>query len=110
LSTFVVCWIRDNKYIIALINFFLANNIVKRINTVLDRRWIGNINDNLYTRFGFKFNKFIAPLCFYYSQTIKQFSRFTKKEFQQLKENGKNNSKYDTKIWDCGKVEYIFWV
>lgn len=93
-----------------LMNFFLTNNIVKRINTFLDRRWLGNISDNLYTRFGFKFNKFIGPLCSYYSQAIEQFSRFTKKEFQQLKEKRKNNSKYDTKIWDCGKVEYIFWV
>lgn len=100
---------------------FIADVHPKSIISFADIRWTPNVNDNLYTKMGFKLIKFTQPNYTYYNSKINKYKRFHKFNF------GKNNIKkkfpnidlnksesqimselgFD-KIWDCGLIKYQY--
>jgi len=104
-----------------LLKTFINDVQPKSIISFADIRWTPNVNDNLYTKMGFKLIKLIEPNYTYYNSKINKYKRFHKFNF------GKNNIKkkypnvdlnksefeimselgYD-KIWDCGLIKYQY--
>lgn len=95
----------------AVLKYFIANYEFNAVKIICDRRWVGDVYDNFYTKIGFKVKRIIPPSFMYYNPYIKQFYRFSKNEMNKIKakiNDSKNVKKYETKIWDCGKIEYCF--
>lgn len=93
----------------------------KSIISFADIRWTPNVNENLYTKMGFKLVKLTEPNYTYYNSKINKYKRFhkfnfgksnlkkkfpnvdlNKSEFQIMSELG-----FD-KIWDCGLIKYQY--
>ncbi len=104
-----------------LLKTFINEIQPKSIISFADIRWTPNIDNNLYTKMGFKLIKLTEPNYTYYNSKINKYKRFHKFNF------GKNNIKkkyphvdlnksefeimselgYD-KIWDCGLIKYQY--
>lgn len=101
-----------DKLLYKIVTYFIEHYNFNELKLLADRRWVGNCYDNVYTECGFKLSKFISPSFKYYNQAIKQFARFSKYQINKLKKahfSSKNVDKYETKVWDCGKIEYVLW-
>jgi hypothetical protein len=98
---------------------FISDYSPKSIISFADRRWTLDINDNLYTKLGFKLVKITKPNYSYYNSKVDRYKRFHKFGF------GKNNLKKKyidldysksekelttelgfSRIWDCGLFKY----
>ena len=55
---------------------------------IVDRRWLCNVNCNLFTKLGFKASRFLPPTFEYTDGKIR------------------SKDKLEHKIWDCGYVEF----
>ncbi len=103
-----------------LLHFFIVNKKPTKIITFADRRWTPNIDNNLYTKIGFKCTEILAPDYSYYKKSShrgKRLHKFgfgksnLKKRFPDIFDNKKTEWEmmqelgYD-RIWDCGKFKY----
>ena len=103
-----------------IFKYFIKNNNPFNVFSFADRRWTVDINDNLYTKMGFKLEKIGAPDYCYYNENIDRYKRvhkmtmgknalhkkygfpLTMTETEMVKELG-----YD-RIWNCGLVKYVW--
>ena len=88
-----------------LFDFFIENYDVYEIELLLDRRWRFDKEINAILKLGFNADKKVPPSCTYYNSRKDKLKRFEKKEISKLTEKEQNNY---TKIWDCGKLKYIW--
>lgn len=68
-----------------LFKYFVNHYIPNKVIAFADRRWETSIDDNIYTRMGFRFDGFVSP-GYKYVQDKKDPYR----------------------IWDCGRVRYVY--
>ena len=115
----------DYNYIIngvggKLFKYFMREYKPKSVFSFADRRWTLDINNNLYTKLGFKIDKINRPDYKYYNEKVDRYERIHKMRF-----NKKSLSKkygfpmtmtetemakelgYD-RIWDCGLIKYVY--
>jgi hypothetical protein len=115
----------DYHYIIngiggKLFKYFVRKEKPIEVYSFADRRWTLDINNNLYTKLGFKIDKINRPDYKYYNEKVDRYERIHKMRF-----NKKSLSKkygfpmtmtetemakelgYD-RIWDCGLIKYIY--
>lgn len=103
-----------------MFSYFIKNYNPKEIKSFADRRWTTSIDENLYTKLGFKLDKILPPDYKYYNRSVDKYTRFhkfgfrkqilhkkyglplTMTEREMTKELG-----YD-RIWDCGLFKYIW--
>ena len=103
-----------------LFNFFVKVYNPAKVISFADRRWTVNINDNLYTKLGFKIDTINKPDYKYYNENVDRYKRIHKMYFNKQKLHKKygfpltmtetemaKELKYD-RIWDCGLVKYIW--
>lgn len=64
-----------------------------------DRRWITHINDNIYTKLGFKVDSFTEPIFEYYKKNTR---------FGRIKQDKVTDVNGYTRIWNCGQVKYVY--
>lgn len=83
-----------------LFEYFITNYESKKVTFFADRRWTINIDNNTYTSLGFKIDSFTPPSFTYYKLHSSKMERIEQHKIV-------DNSEY-TKIWDCGKVKYIY--
>jgi len=114
----------DTDYIVVggaskILSNFIKTYNPKKIVSFGDRRWVLDMNNNMYTKLGFKLSKILPPDYRYYNNAMVKNTRIHKFGF------GKNNLKkkhphldfskterelteelgYD-RIWDCGLFRY----
>ena len=95
---------RSDDLFSAMFNYFVnIYNDFKEILLEADRRWLCNEEKNIYTNAGFEFNSYAEPYCWKYNQSTNHYKRFREEDFDESK-----NRKYNTNIWDCGMIKYIF--
>ena len=115
----------DYHYIIngiggKLFKYFVRKEKPIEVYSFADRRWTLDINNNLYTKLGFKIDKINRPDYKYYNEKVDRYERIHKMRF-----NKKSLSKkygfpmtmtetemakelgYD-RIWDCGLIKYVY--
>ncbi len=106
-----------------LFGYFVKEFKPNKIVSFADRRWTINSTENLYTKLGFKFDRFNPPDYKYYSDKTKDNNKYkrihkmllnkkklhkkfgfplTMTETEMAKELG-----YD-RIWDCGLIKYVW--
>lgn len=103
-----------------LFNYFTKNYSFNEIKSFADRRWTINPNNNLYTKLGFKFDKFTKADYTYYNPKVEKYKRFHKFGFRKQTLHRKYNLPlsmtetemikklgYD-RIWDCGLIKYVY--
>jgi hypothetical protein len=101
-----------------ILKYFIKQYKPQVIRTFADRRWTLSMNDNLYTKIGFKLVKVLKPDYRYYNEKIDRYMRFHKFGFRKNKLCKKYNFPitwtetemikklgYD-RIWDCGLIKY----
>lgn len=102
-----------------LLNFFIKKYNPLYIKSFADRRWSSTINDNLYTKIGFKFDSYVKPN-YSYIKTEKTPHRYHKFGFRKktlAKKYGLPITMTETdmvkhlgydRIWDCGLIKYVW--
>jgi len=99
-----------------ILKFFIRNNEAKKIITYADLRF-SNINENLYTRNGFKFDKITEPNYFYFKNNEKLSRNMCQKHKlnKLLKNFNPELSEYENmtnngykRIFDCGNIKYSY--
>lgn len=83
-----------------LFEYFVTSYEFNKITFFADRRWVININNNIYTSLGFKVDSSTPPSYTYYKLHSSNLERI---EHHKIT----NNSEY-SKIWDCGKIKYVY--
>lgn len=83
-----------------MLDYFRNHFEFKSLTYFADRRWVINIENNIYTSIGFKVDSFINPSFTYYSP-------YTSKK-KRLKEGEITDICNYTRIWDCGQVKYVY--
>ena len=100
--------------------YFVKTYVPQKVTSFADRRWTINVNDNLYTKLGFKFEKVTPPDYTYYNDRVDKYKRFHKLYFNKKKlskqygfpmtmtetEMAKELG-YD-RIWNCGLIKYVW--
>ena len=103
-----------------LFKYFVKTYVPQKVTSFADRRWTINVNDNLYTKLGFKFEKVTPPDYTYYNDRVDKYKRFHKLYFNKKKlskqygfpmtmtetEMAKELG-YD-RIWNCGLIKYVW--
>jgi GNAT superfamily N-acetyltransferase len=118
----------DNNYQIIgiaskLLNFFIKKYKPKNIVSFADLRWTIDAKENLYTKIGFKIDKIIQPdyqyiqyKGLYKNKRLHKFAfgkKILKQKFPDIYSDDKTEweimqeAGYD-RIWDCGKIKYIY--
>lgn len=102
-----------------LFKYFVKHYNPLRIKSFADRRWTVDLESNVYTKLGFKFEKMLKPEYRYYKESdgCKRQHKFG---FRKQILNKKYNLplsltesqmvkllKYD-RIWDCGLIKYVW--
>lgn len=103
-----------------LFKHFVRKYNPTEVKSFADRRWTVNETDNLYTKLGFKFDKYTAPDYTYYNSSVNKYKRFHKFGFRKnilsrkygfpLTMTEKEMAKklgYD-RIWNCGLIRYVW--
>lgn len=102
-----------------LFNYFIENYDFNEIKTFADRRWTTNIENNFYTRIGFKLDKILQPNYQYInvnsvSKRIHKFN-FRKQILSKKYDVDLNKTENEitkilgySKIWDCGLIKYVY--
>lgn len=103
-----------------LFNYFIKNYNPFEIKSFLDRRWVFNEDNNLYTNLGFKFICYTPPEYRYYNSSVHRYKRFHKFGFRKQILHKKYNlpltmTEWEMcqklgyeRIWDCGLIKYIW--
>lgn len=103
-----------------LLNYFIRKYEPEKVISFADRRWTPNINNNFYTKLGFKCINIGYPDYYYFNQSINRLKRFHKFSYGKSSIKRKFPEVYDKnktewqmmqelgfdRIWDCGKVKY----
>ena len=101
-----------------LFKHFIRNYPFIEIKSFADRRWTIDPKNNLYTKLGFKFDSFVPPTYWYY--TDGEIVRHHKFGFRKqilhkrhglplgLKESEMAERLGYTRIWDCGLIKYVY--
>ena len=102
-----------------LFNYFINNYNPSEIKSFADRRW-STLENSLYEKIGFKFEKFLKPDYRYYNEKINKYERIHKFNFRKkILQKKYNLCIEDTettmakqlgyyKIYDCGLIKYIW--
>jgi hypothetical protein len=83
-----------------MLDYFISHFEFKLLTYFADRRWVINVENNIYTSIGFKVDSFIKPSFMYYSP-------YTSKK-KRLKEGEITDNCNYTRIWDCGQIKYVY--
>ena len=112
----------DNKYICCgvggkLLKYFEIHYQPVQIKSFADRRWTIDVNNNIYTKLGFKLDKIIPPDYRYVKNNqMKRVHKFNlrKKNLikkynitQNLTESEITKQLGYVKIWDCGLFKFV---
>lgn len=103
-----------------MFSYFVKKYYPTIIVSFADRRWTTNMNDNLYTKLGFKLEKITSPDYRYYNEKIDPFGRIHKMQMNKKTLSKKYGFSpnmteaemakalgYD-RIWDCGLIKYVW--
>ena len=102
-----------------LFKYFISNYDPLEIKSFADRRW-STLENSLYEKIGFKFEKFLKPDYRYYNEKINRYERIHKFNFRKkILQKKYNLCIEDTettmakqlgyyKIYDCGLIKYIW--
>lgn len=102
-----------------LFSYFIKTYHPEYVKSFADLRWTTNVNDNLYTKIGFKLDGFIDPQ-YRYINTSKACERIHKFNFRKkilAERYGADISKSEdeitkelgyAKIFDCGLAKYVW--
>lgn len=96
--------------------FFTKNYTYSTIKSFADRRWTSTIDNNLYTKIGFKFDTIIRPDYKYVVGKERKHKFNFRKQILHKKyglpltmtENEMVKELGYTKIWDCGLIKYVY--
>lgn len=107
-----------------LFSAFVNEYNPSEIKSFADRRWTSVLNDNLYTKIGFKKNSILPPDYRYYNPNIDRKIRFHKFGFRKKILINKYGEEYGLtmemtetemtkklgydRIWDCGLIKYVW--
>lgn len=83
-----------------MFDYFISHFEFNSLTYFADRRWVINIENNIYTSIGFKVDSFINPSFTYYSPYDSKKKRLKEGEITDI-------CNY-TRIWDCGQVKYVY--
>ena len=112
----------DNKYVCCgvggkLLKYFEIHYQPVQIKSFADRRWTIDVNNNIYTKLGFKLDKIIPPDYRYVKNNqMKRVHKFNlrKKNLikkynitQNLTESEITKQLGYVKIWDCGLFKFV---
>ena len=106
-----------------LFKYFVKKYGPYMIHSFADRRWTIDINNNLYTKLGFKIGSINAPDYRYYDRhsSANKFKRFHKMYYSKKKMSKKYGfplTMTETemakaigldRIWDCGLIKYVWY-
>lgn len=103
-----------------LFNYFIKKYDVHKIVSFVDRRWIADEDNNIYTSLGFKLDSYTPPNYTLYNCKFNHYGRYAQKELNKKmicekfnlpltlrKKNAIAKSNF-TKVWDCGQIKYIY--
>lgn len=103
-----------------IISYFVNNYNPKKIISFGDRRWVLDVENNFYTKLGFKLTKILKPDYRYYNTKYSKFKRLHKfgfgkksiaKKYPEVFSPDKTEKEmmlelgFD-RIWDCGLFKY----
>ena len=102
-----------------LFKYFVTNYNPDEIKSFADRRWTIDETDNIYTKFGFKFEKFTKPDYEYFkpAHILRRFHKFNFRKQKLNKKYGLSLTMTEnemvkelgySKIWNCGLIKYIW--
>ena len=101
-----------------MFSYFVKKYNPSEIKSFADRRWSTNTLDNLYTKIGFKFDKYTLPDYRYIKGNDKiRYHKFGFRKNILYKKYGadKNLTEQEicsnlgfNKVWDCGLIKYIW--
>ena len=103
-----------------LFSYFVKNYNPYMIKSFADRRWTINENDNLYTKIGFKLDKYTKPDYRYYNPRESKLERQHKFNFRKnilhkkygfpltMTEDKMTQKLGYSKIYDCGLIKYVW--
>lgn len=83
-----------------LFDYFKTHFDFNTITFFADRRWVINIENNIYTSLGFKVDSFISPLFTFYNPYFSKRMRLKREKITDIENY--------TRIWDCGFVKYVY--
>ena len=111
----------DNKYIVSglgskMFSYFKKNNIWKEVKSFADRRWTVDIDNNLYTKIGFKLDEIEKPDYRYVVGNERKHKFLFRKKMLNKKyglpltmtEKEMCNQLGFYRIWDCGLIKYVY--
>lgn len=103
-----------------MFNYFLKNYKPQTVFSFADRRWTVSIEDNIYTKMGFKLDTILRPDYKYYlpkggknkrihkmSLNKKTLSKKYNLDIRLTETEMTNLLGYD-RIWDCGLIKYVY--
>lgn len=103
-----------------MFSFFVKEYSPKSVKSFADRRWTSSINENLYTKIGFRKEKILSPDYRYVVTKRKKIKRLHKFGFRkhilsrkfdlnpELTEAQMAKSLNLLKIYDCGLIKYVW--
>ena len=101
-----------------IFEYFIIHYKPSEIESLADRRWTLDVNDNFYTKLGFKLNNILPPdYQYYYKKEFKE-KRINKFKFRKevlhknilssMTEKELCDKIEAYKIWDCGSYRYVW--
>ena len=96
--------------------YFKKNNIWKEVKSFADRRWTVDIDNNLYTKIGFKLDEIEKPDYRYVVGNERKHKFLFRKKMLNKKyglpltmtEKEMCNHLGFYRIWDCGLIKYVY--
>ena len=82
-----------------MFDYFKEKYNPNKITYFADRRWVTHVNNNIFTKLGFKIEKIIEPSFTYYKKNTR---------LGRIKKDEITDESDCTRIWDCGKVKYVY--
>ena len=82
-----------------MFDYFKEKYSPNKVTHFADRRWTLHIDNNIFTKLGFKIDSFIEPSFTYYKKNTR---------LGRIKEEEITDTSNCTRIWDCGKVKYVY--
>ena len=82
-----------------MFNYFKEKYSPNKVTHFADRRWTLHIDNNIFTKLGFKIDSFIDPSFTYYKKNTR---------LGRIKEEEITDTSNCTRIWDCGQVKYVY--
>lgn len=82
-----------------MFDYFKEKYNPNKITYFTDRRWVTHINNNIFTKLGFKIVSFVEPSFTYYKKNTR---------LGRIKQEDITDETEHTRIWDCGQVKYVY--